>query len=79
MTRTAANLEAEVLSLPDEPRMELLQSLLRSFYSGRSAEERRIAKLWAEEAVRRDREMETGQDPGIPADEVFERLRSPDR
>jgi hypothetical protein len=79
MIRTVASLEAEVLSLPEAPRLELLQRLLRSFYAERSADEARIARAWAEEATRRDQEMETGQDSGIAAEELFEQLRSSDR
>jgi hypothetical protein len=79
MIRTFASIEAEVLSLPDEPRLELLQRLLRSFYAERPSEEARIARIWNEEAARRDREMETGEDPGIPAEELFAQLRSSGR
>ena len=79
MTRNVATLEAEVLSLPDEPRLELLHRLLQSFYAERPSEEARIARIWNEEAARRDREMETGEDPGIPAEELFAQLRSPGR
>lgn len=68
-----------MLSLPEQRRMELLQRLLRSFHSDRGRNERRIARLWADEAVCRDREMDTAQDPGVTADEVFERLRTPGR
>jgi len=79
MTRNVATLEAEVLSLPDEARLKLLQHLLRSFYAERPAEEARIARIWNEEATRRDREMETGEDLGIPAEELFAQLRSQGR
>jgi hypothetical protein len=34
-----------------------------------------IARIWAEEAERRDQAMESGEEPGIPAEEVFGRLR----
>ena len=36
-----------------------------------------IARVWAEEAERRDRAMENGEEPGIPAEEVFRRLHGP--
>jgi Putative addiction module component len=35
-----------------------------------------IARVWAEEAERRDQEMDSGDDPGIPAEEVFRKLRA---
>jgi hypothetical protein len=38
------------------------------------AEDHEIIKAWAEEAERRDEEMTRTSNPGIPADEVFERL-----
>jgi hypothetical protein len=76
MSRTIASLEAEVLSLPEEPRLELLHRLLQSFYGGRSAEEARIAAVWMEEAVRRDQEMESGGEAGVAAEELFAQLRS---
>ena len=34
-----------------------------------------IAQAWAEEAVRRDEAMERGEEPGIPAEDVFRKLR----
>ncbi|HEY7863900.1 MAG TPA: hypothetical protein VIE39_09585 [Thermoanaerobaculia bacterium] len=46
MSRTIASLEAEVLSLSEEPRLELRQRLLQSLYAGRSAEEARLAAVW---------------------------------
>jgi len=33
------------------------------------------ARVWAEEAARRDQVMESGEETGIPAEEVFRRLR----
>jgi hypothetical protein len=34
-----------------------------------------IAREWAEEADRRDRAMDDGTEPEIPAEEVFARVR----
>ena len=39
-------------------------------------EQERIDKLWAEEAERRDREIEDGIVKAIPGEEVMNRLRS---
>jgi hypothetical protein len=35
-----------------------------------------IARAWTEEAERRDKAMESGEELGIPSEEVFRRLRS---
>jgi hypothetical protein len=35
-----------------------------------------VAEAWAQEAIRRDAELESGAVAGIPAEEVFEELRS---
>ena len=35
-----------------------------------------VAEAWMQEAIRRNEEMESGAVAGIPAEEVFEELRS---
>ncbi len=35
-----------------------------------------VAEAWMQGAVRRDEEMESGAVAGLPAEEVFEELRS---
>src|SRR5262245_618746 len=73
MALTLDEIEAEALKLPEEDRAQLFSSLLLSFEeSSRDAE---IDQAWAEEAARRDQAMESGEEPGIPADEVFRKLR----
>jgi putative addiction module component (TIGR02574 family) len=71
---TLHEIETEVLRLPEEDRARLVESLLLSFEE--TAQEEEVARVWAEEAARRDQAMESGEEPGIPADEVFRRLRS---
>jgi hypothetical protein len=73
MKPTLDEIQAAALELPEESRAELMEVLLLSF---EDAEDRGIINAWAEEAERRDEEMTRTGDPGIPADEVFERLRS---
>jgi hypothetical protein len=34
-----------------------------------------VASVWSEEAERRDREMDGGQVTGIPAEQVFQKIR----
>lgn len=41
-----------------------------------SEREQEIALIWAREAERRSQEMDQSGDEGIPAEEVFRRLRS---
>jgi hypothetical protein len=69
-------METEILSLPADDRARLFGSLLRSFQEEVPAKDSRIAQIWAEEAERRDQLMEEEEDPGIPAEEVFQRLRA---
>ncbi len=72
---TLDQIKAEALKLPDESRIKLFESLLRSFEENLDLDEK-VARAWAEEADRRDRAMEDGSEPEIPADEVFARVRS---
>lgn len=74
MSLTLNEIEAEALRLPEEDRARLFESLLRSFDESTYEEEN--TRVWAEEAARRDQAMESGEEPGIPAEEVFRRLRS---
>lgn len=76
MSMTLDQIESEMLNLPEDDRARLFGSLLRSFEEQAPEQENRIAQIWAEEAERRDRAMDSGEEPGIPAEEVFQRLRS---
>jgi putative addiction module component (TIGR02574 family) len=61
------------LALPPSARAMLAEHLLESL----DAEDQgRIDSLWAEEAERRDREIEDGIVKAIPGEEVMSRLRS---
>jgi len=70
---TVDEIEAAALKLPEESRAELMERLLSSF---EETEDRGIIEAWAIEAEQRDEVMTRIGDPGIPASEVFERLRS---
>lgn len=74
MSWTVDEIETEVLRLPEEDRARLVESLLFSFEEPSRDDE--IARAWAEEAERRDQAMDRGEEPGIPAEEVFRNLRS---
>lgn len=72
---TLENLEAEVLSLPRDSQATLLARLLERL--GQSHEiDQEVASVWFEEAERRDRAMDDGQTTGIPAEQVFQRIRT---
>ncbi|HET6566769.1 MAG TPA: addiction module protein [Rhodothermales bacterium] len=64
-------LEAEVLKLPGHERARLAEVLIASL-----DEEDEIARAWAEEAERRYEELRSGAVEGIPAQEVFKRIRA---
>lgn len=72
---TLDQIQAEALKLPDESRIKLFESLLRSFEEQQDLDEG-VARVWAEEAERRAQAMADGSEPDIPAEEVFARVRS---
>ena len=61
-------LEAEVLKLDPKSRAKLVGKLLNSLEDLSEAE---AAQVWAEEAQRRDAQMDDDPDSEIPAEEVF--------
>ena len=75
MPMTVEQIEAEVLKLPEQAQMELLGRLMRSL-ADTAAIDPDVAEAWAQEAIRRDEEMESDSVAGIPAEEVFAELRS---
>jgi putative addiction module component (TIGR02574 family) len=72
---TVEQIEAEALKLPEQARAELLGRLMRSLADALVMDQE-VAEAWAQETVRRDEEMDSGFAAGIPAEEVFEELRS---
>jgi putative addiction module component (TIGR02574 family) len=72
---TVEQIEAEVLKLPEQAQVELLGRLMRSL-ADTAVVDPDVAEAWAQEAIRRDEEMESGSVAGIPAEEVFAELRS---
>jgi hypothetical protein len=65
-------IEAAALALPEESRAQLVGALLLSFEKANQGDDE-VAQVWADEAERRDAEMERSGDQGIPAEEVFRR------
>jgi len=69
------NLETEVLLLPRDSQAALLVWLLE--HLGRSNEiDQEVASIWGEEAELRDRAMDRDRVTGIPAEQVFQRIRA---
>jgi hypothetical protein len=72
-----SELEAAVLKLDAHKRAELAQKLLRSLEDEREEmSEQEISHLWAEEALRRDEELDAGTASARDADDVFRDLRA---
>ena len=66
-------LKAEILRLSPEARADLARELLASLEGLSEAE---VEKLWLDEAVRRDEELDSGTARAHPADEVLNRARA---
>jgi hypothetical protein len=72
---TLENLEAEVLLLPKQSQVTLLARMLERL--GQSNEiDQAVSSAWLEEAEMRDRSMDDGETAGIPAEKVFQRVRT---
>jgi hypothetical protein len=71
---TLENLEAEVLALPQDSQVILLSRLLKHLGQSREIDPE-VTAIWGEEAQRRDREMDGGEVTGIPAEQVFQKIR----
>jgi len=66
-------LKAEALRLNTEARADLARALLASLDA---LSEEEIEKLWIDEAIRRDEELDSGAARAYPADEVLARARA---
>ncbi len=66
----------EVLSLPADARMSLVEKLLASLNLPTQPE---IDRVWAEEAERRVAQIDRGEVELIPGEEVFTKLRQKHR
>ena len=72
MTAATAKLVDQLLSLPCEDRIYLLDRLIESL-NAPSGEE--IDRAWAEEAERRIDELDSGKVQAIPGEQVFAQIR----
>lgn len=75
MGRSLAEIEDNALQLSEEDRARLALRLLASLEEEAESPEE-IEKLWLAEAERRFQELRDGVVRGIPAREVFARLRA---
>ena len=73
MVTTTDRITEEVLSLPVDARLGLVEKLLTSLNLPLDAE---VDRLWAEEAERRITQVEAGETKLIPGEEVFSKIRS---
>ncbi len=72
---TLENLEAEVLLLPKQSQVTLLARMLERL--GQSNEiDREVSSIWVEEAEMRDQSMDNDETAGVPAEQVFQRVRT---
>lgn len=69
---TVEQIAEEALSLPSEDRALLADRLVESLDP---AEDDRVWKLWADEAVRRRDEVRSGRVKTIPGEEALARVR----
>ncbi len=74
MTEAAEKLKAELAALPPEDRAELAHFLMESLDEHEETDPDWDA-AWAIELERRWKEIESGKEKGVPAEEVFRRLR----
>ena len=72
MLTVSEKIANEVLSLPSEERLILIDKLIRSLNLPVSSD---IEKLWAKEANRRLKELRANKVDGLDGESVFEDLR----
>ena len=75
MGHSLADIEDDALKLSDEDRARLAVRLLASLEEEVESPEE-IEKIWLAEAERRFKELRDGVVQGVPATEVFSRLRA---
>ncbi len=73
-TMTIENLEAQVMALPRDAQVILLSRLLKHLRQSRE-NDAEVVSSWSDGSQRRDREMDSGEVTGIPAEQVFDKTR----
>ena len=72
MAQLLDEVERQAMALSQKDRAALAERLLASLDEG---EDEGVEEAWAAEAERRDRELQEGKVKGIPASQVFARVR----
>lgn len=70
------SLGADALKLPPTKRARLARLLILSLEDREDVAQARIEKAWDEEIERRVSDIQRGKAKGIPAEEVFAKVRS---
>jgi putative addiction module component (TIGR02574 family) len=73
MTQAAEQLKAQLAELETKDRAELAHFLLTTL--DEDDEDPDAEQLWDEELARREGDILSGREPGVPAEEVFAKLR----
>jgi len=73
MADALAEIEAKIRTLSAEEKVELIRALIGDLDGPPDAD---VERAWREEAQRRYRDIIEGKVKAIPADQVFEKLRS---
>lgn len=79
MSNPAEAIESEALALPLEERTRLALHLLESIESRPLSDPKKIEAAWVAESKRRYEAYLRGEEPAIPAEDVFAELREDDR
>ena len=76
MSALLEDLKTQVLQLPPPDRDELIRALIESLDGEPEGTPAEIAQAWDEEVARRIADFEAGKTKGIPAEEVFAKIRA---
>ena len=73
MATALKDIEAKIRSLKPEEKTELLRSLIAELDGPADSN---VARAWLEAAKKRHQEIEEGKVKTVPAEQVFEKIRS---
>ena len=76
MSAVLDELKARALKLSPPDRDELVRTLIASIDGDPEGTPEEIAQAWDEEVARRIADFEAGKTKGIPAEEVFAKIRA---
>ena len=76
MKATLEQVTQEAMALTSDERSELTRALIQSLEQDPEEDIAAVDQAWGKEIARRVEEIESGKVKGIPAEEVFAKLRS---